>query len=458
MLDVEIDDTHIHKNIIKIKTNETTTMGNFKNEIYKNLNDLKPELMDLFYNNEKLDDNITFKDLKFENKNNIIIQCKLKQKKVKIKRKIRNEEKQLEIIIEPTDSIYGIKNKIFELDKKYPLDSFGLYIENEDEILEESNCSIWELDIFKIEQINLKIIYEILLIINYYKKEIYKSKNLLKIRDLKRQIENDNKILFFLQNLYINENNNNKKILADDDIISNYSNKKINLEQIIFFIIIFNNEKFIIKSELSTTFKQLKEKISKSSDFILKLYDINKNELNDDKTIEDYEYKNQDFFNPIYIYAKNYIKISIMYDDIKICNFLFYPFDDIQTMKEIIYEKLKIPIKEQLLKLDNLILENNKSFNYYFQMKDDIEKKNEYELYLFRKKIVLIQNFNENIYEIIINKKEDLKQKILELNNLNQNCKLYFYDTIINESCSLSFFQYLINLDVIILTFNLANY
>ena len=458
MLDVEIDDTHIHKNIIKIKTNETTTMGNFKNEIYKNLNDLKPELMDLFYNNEKLDDNITFKDLKFENKNNIIIQCKLKQKKVKIKRKIRNEEKQLEIIIEPTDSIYGIKNKIFELDKKYPLDSFGLYIENEDEILEESNCSIWELDIFKIEQINLKIIYEILLIINYYKKEIYKSKNLLKIRDLKRQIENDNKILFFLQNLYINENNNNKKILADDDIISNYSNKKINLEQIIFFIIIFNNEKFIIKSELSTTFKQLKEKISKSSDFILKLYDINKNELNDDKTIEDYEYKNQDFFNPIYIYAKNYIKISIMYDDIKICNFLFYPFDDIQTMKEIIYEKLKIPIKEQLLKLDNLILENNKSFNYYFQMKDDIEKKNEYELYIFRKKIVLIQNFNENIYEIIINKKEDLKQKILELNNLNQNCKLYFYDTIINESCSLSFFQYLINLDVIILTFNLADY
>ena len=246
MLDVEIDDTHVHKNIIKIKTNETTTMGNFKIEIHNNLNDLKPELMDLFYNNEKLDDNITFKDLKFENKNNIIIQCKLKQKKVKIKRKIRNEEKQLEIIIEPTDSIYGIKNKIFELDKKYPLDSFGLYIENEDKILEESNCSIWELGIFKIEQINLKIIYKFLLIINYYKKEIYKSKNLIKIRDLKRQIENDNKILFFLQNLYINENNNNKKILADDDIISNYSNKKINLEQIIFFIIIFNNEKFIL--------------------------------------------------------------------------------------------------------------------------------------------------------------------------------------------------------------------
>ena len=455
MLDVEIDDTHIHKNIIKIKTNETTTMGNFKIEIHNNLNDLKPELMDLFYNNEKLDDNITFKDLKFENKNNIIIQCKLKQKKVKIKRKIRNEEKQLEIIIEPTDSIYGIKNKIFELDKKYPLDSFGLYIENEDKILEESNCSIWELDIFKIEQINLKIIYKFLLIINYYKKEIYKSKNLIKIRDLKRQIENDNKILFFLQNLYINENNN-KIILENDKIISNYLNSKINLEQIIFFIIIFNNEKFIIKSELSTTFKQLKEKISKSSDFILKLYDMNKNELNDDKTIEDYEYKNQDFFHPIYIYAKNYIKISIMYDDIKICNFLFYPFDDIQAMKEIIYKELKIPIKEQLLKLDNLILENNKSFNYYFQMKDDIEKKNEYELYLFRKKIVLIQNFNENIYEIIINKKEDLKRKILELNNLNQNCKLFFYDTIINESCSLSFFQYLVNLDVIILTFKIA--
>ena len=455
MLDVEIDDTHIHKNIIKIKTNETTTMGNFKIEIHNNLNDLKPELMDLFYNNEKLDDNITFKDLKFENKNNIIIQCKLKQKKVKIKRKIRNEEKQLEIIIEPTDSIYGIKNKIFELDKKYPLDSFGLYIENEDKILEESNCSIWELDIFKIEQINLKIIYKFLLIINYYKKEIYKSKNLIKIRDLKRQIENDNKILFFLQNLYINENNN-KIILENDKIISNYLNSKINLEQIIFFIIIFNNEKFIIKSELSTTFKQLKEKISKSSDFILKLYDMNKNELNDDKTIEDYEYKNQDFFHPIYIYAKNYIKISIMYDDIKICNFLFYPFDDIQAMKEIIYKELKIPIKEQLLKLGNLILENNKSFNYYFQMKDNIEKKNEYELYLFRKKIVLIQNFNENIYEIIINKKEDLKQKILELNNLNQNCKLFFYDTIINESCSLSFFQYLVNLDVIILTFKIA--
>ena len=72
------------------------------------------------------------------------------------------------------------------------------------------------------------------------------------------------------------------------------------------------------------------------------------------------------------------------------------------------------------------------------------------------KKIVLIQNFNENIYEIIINKKEDLKQKILELNNLNQNCKLFFYDTIINESCSLSFFQYLVNLDVIILTFKIA--
>ena len=85
-----------------------------------------------------------------------------------------------------------------------------------------------------------------------------------------------------------------------------------------------------------------------------------------------------------------------------------------------------------------------------------LKKKNEYELYLFRKKIVLIQNFNENIYEIIINKKEDLKQKILELNNLNQNCKLFFYDTIINESCSLSFFQYLVNLDVIILTFKIA--
>jgi hypothetical protein len=125
-------------------------------------------------------------------------------------------------------------------------------------------------------------------------------------------------------------------------------------------------------------------------------------------------------------------------------------------MKEIIYKKLKIPIKEQLLKLDNLVLKNNESFNYYFQMKNNIEKKNEYELYLYRKKIVLIQNFNENIYEIIINKKEDLKRKILELNNLNQNCKLFFYDTIINESSSLSFFQYLINLDVIILTFKNA--
>ena len=145
-----------------------------------------------------------------------------------------------------------------------------------------------------------------------------------------------------------------------------------------------------------------------------------------------------------------------MYDDTKICNFLFYPFDDIQAMKEIIYKELKIPIKEQLLKLDNLVLKNKESFNYYFQMKNNIEKKNEYELYLFRKKIVLIQNFNENIYEIIINKKEDLKQKILELNNLNQNCKLFFYDTIINESCSLSFFQYLVNLDVIILTFKIA--
>ena len=457
MLEVEIDDQHPHKNIIKIQTNETTTMENFKIEIHKTLNDLKPELMDLFYNNEKLDDNITFKDLKIEDKNNIIIQCKLKKKKIKIKRKFRNEEKQLEILIEPTDSIYGIKNKIFELDKKYPLDSFEIYIENENKILEDSNCSIWELDIFKLEQINLKINYDILLIIDYYKKQLYKSKNLKNntIIYLKKQIENDNKILLFLQNLYINENNN-KIILENDKIISNYLNSKINLEQIIFFIIIFNNEKFILKSELKTSFKQLKEKISNSSDYILKLYDIKNNELNDDKTIEDYEYKDKDFYHPIYIYAKIYIKISIMYDDNKICNFLFYLFDDIQTMKEIIYKKLKIPIKEQLLKLDNLILENNKSFNYYFQMKNNIEKKNEYELYLYRKKIVLIQNFNENIYEIIINKKEDLKRKILELNNLNQNCKLFFYDTIINESSSLSFFQYLINLDVIILTFKNA--
>ena len=263
------------------------------------------------------------------------------------------------------------------------------------------------------------------------------------------------KFFFFLQNLYINENNN-KIILENDKIISNYLNSKINLEQIIFFIIIFNNVKFILKSELKTSFKQIKEKISNSSDYILKLYDIKNNELNDDKTIEDYEYKDQDFYHPIYIYAKIYIKISIMYDDNKICNFLFYLFDDIQTMKEIIYKKLKIPIKEQLLKLDNLVLKNNESFNYYFQMKNNIEKKNEYELYLYRKKIVLIQNFNENIYEIIINKKEDLKRKILELNNLNQNCKLFFYDTIINESSSLSFFQYLINLDVIILTFKNA--
>ena len=457
MLEVEIDDQHPHKNIIKIQTNETTTMENFKIEIHKTLNDLKPELMDLFYNNEKLDDNITFKDLKIEDKNNIIIQCKLKKKKIKIKRKFRNEEKQLEILIEPTDSIYGIKNKIFELDKKYPLDSFEIYIENENKILEDSNCSIWELDIFKLEQINLKINYDILLIIDYYKKQLYKSKNLKndKIIYLKKQIENDNKILFFLQNLYINENNN-KIILENDKIISNYLNSKINLEQIIFFIIIFNNEKFILKSELKTSFKQIKEKISNSSDYILKLYDIKNNELNDDKTIEDYEYKDKDFYHPIYIYAKIYIKISIMYDDIKNCNFLFYLFDDIQTMKEIIYKKLKIPIKEQLLKLDNLVLKNNESFNYYFQMKNNIEKKNEYELYLYRKKIVLIQNFNENIYEIIINKKEDLKQKILELNNLNQNCKLFFYDTIINESSSLSFFQYLINLDVIILTFKNA--
>lgn len=457
MLEVEIDDQHLHKNIIKIQTNETTTMENFKIEIHKTLNDLKPELMDLFYNNEKLDDNITFKDLKIEDKNNIIIQCKLKQKKIKIKRKFRNEEKQLEILIEPTDSIYGIKNKIFELDKNYPLDSFEIYIENENKILEDSNCSIWELDIFKLEQINLKINYDILLIIDYYKKQLYKSKNLKndKIINLKKQIENDNKILFFLQNLYINENNN-KIILENDKIISNYLNSKINLGQIIFFIIIFNNEKFILKSELKTSFKQIKEKISNSSDYILKLYDIKNNELNDDKTIEDYEYKDQDFYHPIYIYAKIYIKISIMYDDNKICNFLFYLFDDIQTMKEIIYKKLKIPIKEQLLKLDNLVLKNNESFNYYFQMKNNIEKKNEYELYLYRKKIVLIQNFNENIYEIIINKKEDLKQKILELNNLNQNCKLFFYDTIINESSSLSFFQYLINLDVIILTFKNA--
>ena len=156
-LNVYIIDRHF--NTILIKTNETTTIGNFKKEIYNILNDLEPELMDLFYNNEKLNDNITFRDLKIENKNEIIIECKLKQNNVKIIRKFMDDEKIIDISIEPTDSIYGIKYKIYEKDKKYPLESFDLYINNENKILEDSNCSVMELKIFNIKEMYLKIRY-----------------------------------------------------------------------------------------------------------------------------------------------------------------------------------------------------------------------------------------------------------------------------------------------------------
>jgi hypothetical protein len=79
--------------------------------------------------------------------------------------------------------------------------------------------------------------------------------------------------------------------------------------------------------------------------------------------------------------------------------------------------------------------------------------KNKYEIELFRKKIVLIENFNPNVYEITINKKEDVQQEILKLNNLNKNSKLFYYNIILNESFLLSFYQYLMDLDIIILTF-----
>ena len=457
-LNVYIIDRHF--NTILIKTNETTTIGNFKKEIYNILNDLEPELMDLFHNNEKLNDNITFRDLKIENKNEIIIECKLKQNNVKIIRKFMDDEKTIDISIEPTDSIYGIKYKIYEKDEKYPLESFDLYINNENEILEDYNCSVMELKIFNIKKMYLKIRY---IIIYFYKDKFFKflNKN-FKIKTLKKLIDIENKIPFFLQNLYTNENNN-KIVLENDKEFLNNNICNIYLEQNIFFIIIFNYEKITLKLDLKSSFIQLKKNISfdfilkfydikKSSDFFLKLTDIYKNELNDDKTIEDYEYKKQDFYYPIYIYAKFIINITISYDN-KSYNFLIYPFDDIKTLKTNIHKELNIPILEQILKLDNLILENNKTFIYYCQMNNNKKIKNKYEIELFRKKIVLIENFNQNIYEIKINKKKDLKQEILKLNNLNKNSKLFYYNIILNESCSLSFYQYLMNLDIIILTF-----
>ena len=111
-----------------------------------------------------------------------------------------------------------------------------------------------------------------------------------------------------------------------------------------------------------------------------------------------------------------------------------------------------IPIIEQILKLNNSFLENNRSFFYYCQM--NVNNNNEYKLNLFRKKFfLLLYNNQKFLYEIDINKKvDDLKKIIKNDLNLQKNFYILFDNSILKESDSIFFYENLLNLDIIILT------
>jgi len=256
-LNISIKDKHFNQTKFK-DIDKKITIGNFKQIIYKQLKDIEPILMELKIREKILSDEMTFENL-VNNKiinNEDIIECKLKEKKVKIINE--NENDLFEIIIEPTDTIYGIKYKIFQKKENYDVDCFDLYIQKEEEKLDEFNSSVFELNIFNVEKFYMK----------------------------KKQD-------------YISYKNNN-----------NYKNKFGNF---FYFIVAYNLEKnTLIKLDLKSTVKELKDKIFRyyniSYNLInqIKLYDMNENELNINKNIQYYKF---DLNNPTYIYAKLMVNI-----------------------------------------------------------------------------------------------------------------------------------------------------